>query len=146
MNREEVTPWNPSRRATKRVTNPLPVPETCPHCGSGCAIVSNSEIYGREYGEWPWAVLCKGCGAYVGFHPFTGIPLGTLATAPMREARKAAKAVFNPLWQQGHMTRHEAYSWLAGALGIADPNTCHIGWFDVDQCNAVIAAVKARTL
>lgn len=145
MNHKEVTPWNPSRRATQRVTNPLPVPETCPHCGSSCSIVSNGEIYGREYGEWPWAVLCKGCGAYVGFHPFTGIPLGTLATAPMREARKAAKAIFNPLWQQGHMSRSEAYAWLAKALGITDVNTCHIGWFDVDQCNAVIAAVKART-
>lgn len=145
MSRAEVTPWNPSRSATRRVTNPLPVPDKCPHCGSYCAIVNNSEIYGREYGEWPWAVLCKGCRAYVGLHPFTGIPLGTLATGPMRKARQAAKHVFNPLWQQGRMSRREAYAWLAGALGIADVNACHIGWFDVNQCNAVIAAVKART-
>ncbi|WP_294767148.1 zinc-finger-containing protein [uncultured Rhodoferax sp.] len=138
------TPWNPSRKATARVTNPLPVPEKCPHCGASCQIVNNASIYGREYGEWPWAVLCSGCRAYVGLHPFTGIPLGTLATAPIRKARSAAKDVFNPLWQSGSMTRSEAYAWLAGALGIANVDECHIGWFDVAQCKAVIAAVNAR--
>lgn len=141
---EFKTPWNPSRKAITRVTNPLPVPTVCPHCGSDCTIVNNAEIYGREYGEWPWAVLCSGCRAYVGLHPFTGIPLGTLATAPIRKARSAAKDEFNKLWQRGAMTRSAAYAWLADALGITDVNTCHIGWFDVAQCEAVMAAVKAR--
>lgn len=140
------TPWNPSRKATKRVKNPLPVPTECPHCGGACAIVSNAEIYGREFGEWPWAVRCAGCKAYVGLHPFTGIPLGTLATAPMRAARKRAKAAFNPLWESGDMTRTEAYHWLAGAMGIANVEECHIGWFDVAQCDAVVAAVAAKAV
>nr|WP_315471724.1 zinc-finger-containing protein [uncultured Rhodoferax sp.] len=142
MSGRAVTPWAPSRRAAARVTNPLPVPEVCPHCGAPCSIVNNSLIYGREYGEWPWAVLCQGCEAYVGLHPFTGIPLGTLATAEIRNARKRAKSAFNPLWQQGGMSRSEAYAWLAKALGIADVNACHIGWFDVAQCNAVVAAIN----
>ncbi|WP_369597392.1 zinc-finger-containing protein [Rhodoferax sp. TH121] len=141
---EIKTPWNPSRKAIARVTNPLPVPTECPHCGECCGIVNNSEIYGREYGEWPWAVLCSGCRAYVGLHPFTGIPLGTLATEPIRKARSAAKDEFNKLWQRGAMTRSAAYAWLAGALGIANVNECHIGWFDVAQCDAVIAAVKQK--
>lgn len=141
---QPITPWNPSRRAVARVRNPLPVPEACPHCGVACNIVHNSEIYGRAYGEWPWAVLCLGCRAYVGLHPFTGIPLGTLATPEIRRARSEAKDWFNPLWQSGQMTRNEAYAWLAGALGIADVEQCHIGWFDVAQCQAVIAAVESR--
>lgn len=136
------TPWDPSRKATSRVTNPLPVPEKCPHCGGGCEIVNNSKIHGREYGEWPFAVLCDRCGAYVGLHPFTGIPLGTLATAAIRSARKRAKEAFNPLWQQGGMSRSEAYSWLANALGIANVNECHIGWFDVAQCNSVVNVIN----
>ncbi|MFY9480251.1 MAG: zinc-finger-containing protein [Aquabacterium sp.] len=142
-----VTPWNPSRRATAKVKNPLPVPTTCRHCGAEVNLVSNAEIYGREYGEWPWTFMCQGpnCRAYVGLHPFTGIPMGTLATAPIRNARKAAKDLFNPLWQSGQMTRDEAYAWLAGELGIANVEHCHIGWFDVEQCNQVIRAVKART-
>ncbi|WP_339091160.1 zinc-finger-containing protein [Variovorax paradoxus] len=140
-----MSPWVPSRRAVARVRNPLPVPEKCPHCSSPVFIDSNACIYGREYGEWPWALMCTGCDSYVGLHLFTGIPLGTLATPPMRRARGAAKDAFNPLWQGGGMTRTEAYAWLAGALGIADVEQCHIGWFDVAQCAAVVAAVKART-
>lgn len=139
-----ITPWAPSRTATARVTNPLPVPETCHLCGNHCSIVNNVEIYRREYGEWPWAVLCDGCGAYVGLHPFTGIPLGTLADGPMRAARKRAKEAFNPLWQSGAMLRSAAYAWLAGALGMPDASQCHIGWFDVNQCAAVVVAVNAR--
>lgn len=142
--RREITPWNPSRRATARVKNPLPVPDRCPHCDKACFIVNNAEIYGREFGEWPWSLLCTGCRAYVGLHPFTGIPLGTLATPAIRKARSAAKDAFNPLWQSGRMNRSDAYAWLAGALGIAKVEECHIGWFDVEQCQAVVRAVQQR--
>lgn len=138
------TPWNPSRSATARVRNPLPVPDVCEHCGGACKIVNNTEIYGREYGEWPWAVLCTGCRAYVGLHPFTGIPLGTLATPEIRRARSAAKDAFNPIWQSGRMSRTQAYSWLAQALDIDDVEKCHIGWFGVEQCAAVVRACAER--
>lgn len=80
----------------------------------------------------------------MGLHPFTGIPLGTLATPEIRRARSAAKDAFNPLWQRGGMSRTEAYAWLAQALGIANVEECHIGWFGVQQCAAVIAAVRTR--
>ncbi|CAN7381015.1 zinc-finger-containing protein [Cupriavidus necator] len=134
------TPWNPSRRATARVKNPLPAPTHCPYCSAPVDVVSNAEIYGREYGDWPWAYRCtsKNCHAYVELPPFTNIPLGTLADAPTREARKRAKAVFNPLWQSERMTRDEAYVWLAGALSIANSEECHIGWFDVQTCQRVV--------
>lgn len=141
-----VTPWDPSRRATAKVKAPLPVPTTCRHCNAEVKLVSNAEIYGREYGEWPWAFLCqdKDCRAYVGLHPFTGIPLGTLATASIRSARRQAKDLFNPLWQSGEMTRNEAYAWLAEQLGITNVEECHIGWFDVPECKHVVASVMAR--
>ncbi|KVP48431.1 zinc-finger-containing protein [Burkholderia ubonensis] len=132
------TPWNPSRRATARVKNALPAPTTCPYDGGPVEIVNNSAIYGRAYGEWPWAFLCRTCRAYVGLHPFTGIPLGTLADAATREARKRAKAAFNPIWQSGAMTRTDAYVWLAQQLGIA-VGECHVGWFDATVCDRVVA-------
>ncbi len=143
------TPWNPSRRAIARVRNPLPAPTVCPHCGAPVEIVNNAAIYGRSYGEWPWAYACDGadgdgCGAYVGMHPFTAIPLGTLADAPTRDARKKAKDAFNPLWQEKRMSRTAAYQWLAGSLGIANVEECHIGWFDVETCNRVVAVVNSR--
>ncbi len=138
------TPWNPSRKATARVKNPLPAPTSCPHCNGAVDLVNNSAIYGREYGEWPYAYACTtaGCGAYVGLHPFTAIPLGTLADGPTRAARKRAKAAFNPIWQSGRMTRGEAYAWLARALGIEKTEECHIGWFDVSTCQRVEQVIR----
>lgn len=142
----EKTPWNPSRRAIARVSNPLPAPTSCPYCASAVELVNNSVIYGRPFGEWPWAYLCENvkCGAYVGIHPFTAIPLGTLANKELRDARKRAKVAFNPIWQgkRAKMNRKEAYSWLADELGIRDVGTCHIGWFDIDMCGRVVTVCK----
>lgn len=140
-----VTPFDPSRRATARVKDALPAPTMCPHCTSDVEIHKNSAIYGREFGEWPWAFICmnKKCGAYVGMHPFTGLPLGTLATGAIRDARKRAKAKFNPLWHNGLMTRSEAYQWLADQLDIPLV-ACHIGWSDVAQCDRIISVIDAR--
>lgn len=150
------TPWNPSRKATKRVPLPhLPMPTVCPHCGGAVECVKNSEIYnGMEYGDWPWAFLCRGCGSYVGLHPFTGIPLGTLATREIREARKASKTEFKklhpPAWITGRAvqrypfpSRTEAYEWLAGALKITKEE-CHFGLFDVARCEAAAAVIKEK--
>lgn len=140
-----VSPEHPSRRATMRVTNPLPVPTVCPYCQGAVRCVSNSLIYGREYGDWPYAYRCStdGCGAYVGLHPFTNIPLGTLANAELREARKEAKAAFNPIWQGQMTSRSDAYAWLADALRIPAAE-CHFGWFDVERCLVAKAVCERR--
>lgn len=124
-----------SKTAERRVKDRLPIPTVCPHCGGAVALASNSEVYGRPYGDWPWIYLCQAqpCRAYVGTHPETNLPLGTLATASIRAARKAAKDQFNALWQGGRMSRTEAYSWLATKMNIPVA-ACHFGWFDEAQC------------
>jgi len=141
------TPWNPSRKAIARVSNPLPAPEECPYCESAVELVGNEKIYGHQYGKWPWAYLCsnKGCCAYVGLHPYTAIPLGTLADAELRKWRKAAKDAFNPKWNSdvANMSRSEAYAWLARELRI-DAGECHIGWFDVPTCQLVIEVCRGQ--
>jgi len=140
---KEKTPWNPSKKAIARVTNPLPAPTVCIHCDAAVKIATHAEIYrGRNYGEWPWVFLCTGCGAYVGMHPFTNIPLGTLATEEIRDARKHCKVPFERLYKSGAMSRTDAYAALAAALDI--PNgECHFAWFDVDMCKrAERAALK----
>lgn len=86
---------NISKSATKRVKDPLPVP-TC-NCFGKIELVNNSEIYGREYGKWPYAYLCRGCLSYVGLHPFTDIPLGILANAELRESKKRNKSYFDKI-------------------------------------------------
>lgn len=127
------TPLNPSRGATARVKEPLPAPAICHYCGLSVRIAGHSEIYGRNYGDWPWLYVCNGCGAYVGMHPFTDIPLGTLADAATRRARKNCKPAFDALWRNGEMTRSAAYEWLAAQLGI-EKEACHFGWFDIETC------------
>ncbi len=139
---QEKTPMNPSKKAIARVKNPLPVPVACPHCAAAVRIATHAEIYhGRSYGEWPWAYLCEDCGAYVGMHPFTNIPLGTLATEEIRAARQSCKAPFERLYRGGAMSRTEAYKVLASALDIP-VSECHFGWFDVAMCKKAKAAAE----
>lgn len=137
-----LTPWNPSRRAVTRVRSPLPAPTHCRYCGARVTATSNAEVYGKPHGDWPWVYLCGNrrlCGAYVDMYPGTGIPKGTLADSPTRQARGWASQLFNSIWQSGHMTKAGARAWLAGALGIPEPE-CDIGRFDVRGCQRVVIA------
>ncbi|WP_346798113.1 zinc-finger-containing protein [Halomonas sp. Bachu 37] len=129
----DITPQSPCPRAISRVTDPLPPPVVCPHCQSPVDVASHREVYGQDYGSWPWFYLCTGCEARVGIHPKTDIPLGTLVTDAIREARKHSKARFTPLYETGRMTRREAYQALADRLGIP-VSECHFGWFDSEMC------------
>ena len=136
------TPANPSRTATARVKNPLPAPTECHYCTGEVVIAHHRDIYGRAFGHWPWAYLCSGCGAYVGMHPFTAIPLGTLADEKTRHARKVCKPAFERLWgAEGWMTRKEAYAALAAELGIP-VGECHFGWFDAAMCERAEQACR----
>lgn len=127
------------RRAVKRVKNPLPVPTECRYCQGTVRLANNSEVYGRSYGSWPYLYLCENtqCRAYVGLHPRTDIPLGSLADARLREARKNEKRHFDRLWRPGPQAmfsnRSEAYSWLADKLEIPLA-ACHWAWFDLARC------------
>lgn len=129
-----------SAAQAKKVTNPLPVPTICPHCGCAVERVSNSVIYRKEFGPWPFAYKCVSapCDSYVGLHPKTDIPLGTLANKAMRAARKQAKAMLSPMWEVDGMEKTAVYAWLARKMGITDVNHCHIGWFDEKQCAQVV--------
>lgn len=132
---EKLVPPEPlpyvSRKALKRVKDPALIPISCQHCGGSVKLTSNAEVYSREYGDWPYVYLCTGCYAYVGLHPNTDIPLGTLATYEMREARKKGKNVFLALSKR-FPDRNAHYEWLAGEMGISTAE-CHWGLFTVEQ-------------
>lgn len=133
--------------ATKaRIQDPLPAPSTCRYCGGHVSFTTNDVFYGRQFGEWPWCYFCSACKAYVGCHPKTDIPLGTLADGATRKARNAAHAAFDPLWRGkgSPMKREHAYQWLSEALGIPRSVT-HIGFFDQQTCERVVNAVGARS-
>ena len=116
----------------------------CPYCGDPAELVGGDRVYphrpdlaGKRF------YLCAPCDAYVGCHPGTTEPLGRLADKALRRAKVAAHNAFDPLWQVGPMTRSEAYRWLAEALGVA-PADCHIGLFDLQQCQRVIQVCLNR--
>lgn len=139
QSKEPITPPAPlpfvSRKALKRVKQPLPVPKSCRYCRGAVQLVHNREVYGREYGEWPFLYHCCRCDAYVGLHPHTDIPLGTLANRPLREARKRNKAIFFSMFEAGIVnSRNVAYQWLAKKMRIS-VEECHWGWFNEGQCN-----------
>ena len=134
--RQSVFPPLTSPLAVSRVKDPLPKPETCPCCGGQVELVPNEQIYGRPYGDWPYAYACVDCDAYVGVHPETLIPLGTLADSTLRNQRRLAKAAFEPIWRQKgshRMPRSQAYIWLALRMGIPT-SECHFAWFDAERC------------
>lgn len=130
----DKTPWDPSPQHVARIRSKMPAPRACPYCDSPVRIVNNSEIYGASYGEWPWSYACTHCDAYVGMHPFTATPLGTLANKALRSARNKAKAPFDLLWKPSTKKRSAAYQALAAHLTI-DIELCNFGLFDEAACD-----------
>lgn len=55
-------------------------PKVCNLCGGKVECISNSVIYGREYGSG-YCYRCQSCGAYVGTHkPWPKRAMGILET------------------------------------------------------------------
>lgn len=114
----------------------------CGYCRGRAEFVDSKIIYGRSYGM---IYLCRKCNAFVGVHKGTDRPKGTLADAELREWRKAAHNVFDPLWQYGRFKGHRkaAYRWLSERMELPTEKT-HIGMFDVAQCQRVIQICRAE--
>lgn len=128
-----------SRKALKRVKDWLQPPTICNCCGeSAIVLCNNREIYnGQSYGNWPYAYRCIACKAYVGLHPDTDLPLGTLADSGTREARRVGKDLFHKITELFFGNdRSQAYGWLAVTMAIK-PAVCHFSMFDESEaCRA----------
>lgn len=115
---------------------------TCPICGGGAVLVSGAVIYPHrvDLHQKPfWK--CPDHDAYVGCHPGTKNPLGRLADAATRRLKLNAHAAFDPLWRNKHMTRSQAYRWLAEKLGIP-AGACHMGSMSDDNLRRVVEICK----
>lgn len=126
---------------------------TCIECGKMASLTTGREVYPHREDLWAKPFYRCACGAYVGCHPGTDIPLGYPAGPHTRRARSAAHAAFDPLWlaksKQPGMTKGKArglgYKWLAEALGI-EPAACHISHMDAATAQRVVALCpKIRT-
>ncbi|WP_447879797.1 zinc-finger-containing protein [Serratia fonticola] len=115
----------------------------CDYCGNPAYLVTGAEIYPhrpdlKRLSFWS----CSPCSAYVGCHKDSdAVPLGRLANAELRRAKNRAHAAFDPIWKEKRKSRSKAYSWLAHQLKI-QPKDCHIGMFDIEMCDRVIAVCE----
>lgn len=111
----------------------------CPYCHKEAKLVDSIIVYKvRSYGPI-YLCQCKSGWSYVGCHKGTTKPLGRLADKELREWKKRAHAVFDPIWKNRKKKRPDAYKWLAEKLGI-ERVKCHIGMFNVDMCKKVFEA------
>jgi len=60
----------------------------------------------------------------------------------VKRARQEAHKEFDLLWKFGHMTRSEAYAWLASKMQLPG-ELAHIKQFNREQCDQVKKHVKA---
>lgn len=116
----------------------------CQECGSECELTTGAEVYPHipRLHELPvW--ICRPCGAYVGCHTGTTLPLGTAAGKALRGWRRAAHDAFDPTWRRGG-NRTRAYAWLAREMGLSR-EACHIGMMDIEQCKQVVEICQLRS-
>lgn len=104
----------------------------CADCGHG--MVLRRSAHGPFYG----CSRFPDCRATHGAHP-DGQPLGVPGTRATKDARISAHAVFDRLWENGQMSRSQAYAWMRDATGFS-----HIARLDESQCAELIRAIEAR--
>ena len=103
----------------------------CAYCHKPSTLKENS------YG-WVW--ICEPCGAWVGCHKGTTVPLGTLANRELRLARTEVHSWFDRFWREGIMSRYDAYLWLGEKMGLSK-RECHIALFTLEHCKLAMTFV-----
>ena len=115
----------------------------CPYCGSQAFLRPASVVY-KSISPGDEVYVCgryPACDAYVSAHRASHLPMGTLANRSLRQKRRQAHIALNRLWEQGLMTRKEAYRWLQVQLGLPE-SEAHIGRFSEFRCEQVIALCR----
>lgn len=113
----------------------------CPYCGKQAVKVTGDKIYHNDAYKDKTFWQCPGdCDAYVGAHK-DGRPLGYPANKQLRDARHKTHEWFDGYWKYMGWYRTVAYGWLAEQMGLTE-DKCHIGMFDLRQCEEAINTVK----
>ena len=114
----------------------------CPYCGGTAILRDASFVYGeKSYGGKVY--VCSNyprCDAYVGVHPGTRIPKGTLADQELRKKRMLAHQILTRS-AEGNLKPSRRYHWLADKFCLSDEQA-HIGMFGNYMCDQVIRESK----
>jgi ssDNA-binding Zn-finger/Zn-ribbon topoisomerase 1 len=114
----------------------------CPYCDGLTQLRDNIIIYKtKSYGM---AYVCENypdCDAYVGCHPGSSKPLGTLADAELRRWRNKTHAELDPLWKGPlrKMSRNKAYELGAKLLNVKE---FHVGWCELEDCKTLVSKLQ----
>lgn len=123
----------------------MAVPTICRYCGGVIRLVPARVIYGeaatRLGMETENIYLCQNCNARVGCHKGTNRPLGNVANEVLRLKRMETHQVSDAFWKSKGMTRTQGYKWLARQMDIPERHA-HIGGFEMDDCQRVIALCR----
>jgi zinc-finger-containing domain len=116
----------------------------CNYCGRHADLYGGLDVYPdrKDLADRQFWV-CWSCDAWVGCKTGSDEPFGELADEALRAARIAAHKAFDPIWEQGLMTKREAYDWLAQALAMSRED-CKIGLMTLEDCSRVGQAVWDR--
>ena len=112
----------------------------CQYCCKETTVVSGNKLYPAGHRlSLKEFYYCSDCDAWVGMHLESKKPFGSVAKKDLRLKRKMAHDAFDEIWKNNifNMTRKEAYSWLSKKMNMSN-NKCHIGAFNIEQCNSVI--------
>ena len=116
----------------------------CPYCDQRAELVTGKEVYpDRPDLRRKKIYVCWDCDARVGCHEGTRKPLGRMANEELRHAKIRAHSAFDPIWQEGPLSRRGAYRWLAERLAIRFDD-CHIGMFSLGTCHKVVSICEER--
>lgn len=114
----------------------------CPYCGGNAVSTTGKHVYPhRNDLTEKLFYICMPCLAFVGCHPGTKKPLGTLANSELRKMRLEAHKTFDPIWKEKLMSRTEAYLWLGDKL---NKKEVHIGSSDIELCQQIIKLSKEK--
>ena len=126
------------------------VDPVCVECGGMGVMTSGERAYPHRRDNWGKIYFQCPCGAIVGCHPGTAVPAGRPASTHTRALRYRAHELFDRRWGRGERSPHgygyarqKAYKWLADFMGVP-LDEAHIGLFDADQCNRLIAACQTQ--
>jgi hypothetical protein len=119
----------------------------CQYCQEKAIVIQGKVIYGETHKLSDLEFYyCEPCAAWVGMHKHNKKPFGTLANNELRRKRAIAHKAFDVFWRgkenQAEVRKAE-YAWLADVMGVAVED-CHIGMFNIEQCNKVITTCLKR--
>ena len=137
-----VTPERPE--GTNRRPSLGEILPQCIECGAIAKLTTGEVVYPHRRDLYDNRMYLCSCGAYVGCHPGSFVPLGYPCGEATRRARMAAHNAFDPLWKPAGspMNRHQAYKWLAEEMQIPREQ-CHIGMMTGDQARKAFNIASA---